>query len=544
MAYSSFKISTGQKILDADTSYCDYRPHFDIHDHTECVSAFQIADIVLLDYGCPEPGDIVRYDPTKDAFVLAYADNNISLPDQEAPVEALGVVEEVHFDCGADGLLGSEKIGKVVFGGRIDFKQHKLTPGGVYYVLSEAQWQGAPDKLTGSTAIAWNESTGRGFRNGTLSEPNISKPIYISTGSNIAIVTNYRALSGGVQETSVIESTNIALSCTSLGWDISVANTGQTKWNGPITIEAVVDRRDGVTEPEVFQTWEGAALELEPSGLWESPANPPYNGKLTLNIKRGNNIIWSDSQTCVPKLQVTSGCSDKGVVYEVLLTNNVKMIEPLNFTITPTDGSSGLGQGTIKLPRDDDGSTMAQVWSTELATSGDIPVFGPLQFNFAVASNHWAKQSPIIKDCAKPECCEGDSWCVLGPNPSTAGSNTALLASGAFYYENEYLCSTDSSKMAISYQYLRENVQFCWPQVETESLPKHIHIYSETDTASKSGDEGEIENHLAYVVADEAIVGHTCYLTVDVGGDEQKCYEFVASTTEHINVSNMTLVSG
>ena len=93
MAYSSFKISTGQKILDAGKSYCDYQPHFDIHDHTECVSAFQIAVIVLLDYGCPEPGDVVRYDPTKDAFVLAYADNNPALPDQESPVEALGVVD-------------------------------------------------------------------------------------------------------------------------------------------------------------------------------------------------------------------------------------------------------------------------------------------------------------------------------------------------------------------------------------------------------------------------------------------------------------------
>jgi hypothetical protein len=345
-----------------------------------------------------------------------------------------------------------------------------------------------------------------------------------------------------LEEASVIESANITTNCSSTGWDVSIANTGQTKWKGPLKFVATIDHMDGITETEDVQTWEGDDLELDPLETWEAPVNPGANGKLTLSIKRGNNIIWSDSQVCVPQLQITAGCSEQGVVYEVQLNGNTKMIDPLNFTIRPTDGSDGIGQGSIKLPTADN-STVVQVRTTEVATSGDIPVYGPLQFEFAVPVGHWMYgKSLLLKDCDQPECCEGDEWCVLGPNPSSAESNTTILTDGAFYYENEYLCPSDESKMAISYQYLRENVQFCWPQVETRSLPKHLHIYSVDDPMTDG--EGKIENHLAYIVADEALIGQTCYLTVNVGEATQACYEFVATSADHINISSMTLVSG
>ena len=559
MAYSAFKFSSGQLTPDASNSYCEYKPEFHLHDHTQCVSAFQIADFVRLDYGCPQPGDIVRYDPNKGeggSDVLAYADLVESYLDPESQVEALGVVEEVHFDCGEDSILGSEKIGKVVFYGRIQFRDSVLEPGRVYYTLSENQWRASADKNMGTNPISWNESTSRGFRNGTTDEPTISKPIYVATGTNIAIITNYRALVGGVTDEVIQEQIDIAVDCSDWGWDVKVTNTGNIRWRGPLEFEAVIDPMDGVSSATVYKTWVGDQLELASDQSWVQyigDSNTKYLGSLTFNIKRGDTVIKATTKSCIPSLSIQGGCTGEGVVYEVSLNNNIKMSQPLNYTIVSDDPRVGAVEGSLVLPNAGD-DTAIQIRPYEQTVSGETPSFGPLQFEFIVNDNHWAKlSSPARQECDKPNCCTGEGWCTLGPNPTTGGANTTILdePGAVFYYGNAYKCPSDPSKMAISYEYLRENTQFCWPQVESAGPPVELYIYAERDVPSResatstNGDRGEIENLYAYVTADPGLSGSTCYLIVDAGGADQICYEFTYSLAKrYYNVKDMIVASG
>jgi hypothetical protein len=557
MAYSSFKFSTGKKLTDQAETYCEYKPYFSIHDHTECVSAFQVADIVLLDYGCPSPGDIVRYDPTKDAYVLAYADLVASYIDPESQIEALGVVEEVHFDCSDNDVLGSEKIGKVVFYGRIQFREDVLTPGGVYYVLGENQWYNAADKSSGSNPILWNESTGRGFRNGTTQEPNISKPVYIATGKNIAIITNYRALVGGERDEVIPEGFELEVNCASSGqgFVVSATNNGTTYWRGPLKFELLYDKLDGMSPATVHSVIEISEEELQglgPGKTWgplsvgglgsDSVVTP---GKLTFNVVRGNQHIATQSSTCVPDLLVTSSCGSNGVIYEISLLNNVHMTEEIAYSITPADGSTGEATGTFVLPQGENDSV--QITPIAENQTGQIPANGPLNLAFAVPLNHWSRLlDPVQAQCDQP-CCHGDDWCKLGPNPTTGGSNSNLLPDGTFYYEDGYVCDADPSAMAISYEYLRENVQFCWPIVQSdEGLMVEFYIYSDNDAASKEstenplGDEGETENRLAFIVADKGLAGEMCYITLDTNSTQPQCYQFTYNLAKvHYNIADM-----
>lgn len=238
----------GSAVYSTDTS-CDGEVLDNIHEQVKQAAkdytweANRIAMPVKLKYTCPKVGDAVRWDPAINGFNLSYAMFDTNNPsDQEHLVEVIGIVESVTTDCGGDALSytdnDDETNGVIVLSGQISFDslppESKLSAGMVYYLWDKS----FPQNL----ALANNVV-------GDTHEPVISKPLFLATGTNSAVVLTYRPLTGSPtggkprSETYDIEVKNIVN-----GWRVKVKNTSVVSSKHPLVVQLDYDRAVGPRE--------------------------------------------------------------------------------------------------------------------------------------------------------------------------------------------------------------------------------------------------------------------------------------------------------
>ena len=193
-----------------------------------------------LKYNCPKVGDAVRWDPSINGFNLSYAMFDTNNPtDQEHMVEVVGIVESVTVDCTGDGIDftndDTETNAVIVLSGQVSFNtlpsESSLNPGMVYYLWDK----GSPQTL----ALANNVV-------GDTHEPVISKPLFLATGTNSAIVLTYRPLTGsptGGKPRS--ESYEVDVKNITSGWRIKVKNTSVVSSKHPLVVQLDYDRAVG-----------------------------------------------------------------------------------------------------------------------------------------------------------------------------------------------------------------------------------------------------------------------------------------------------------
>jgi hypothetical protein len=212
----------------------------------------QVADIVKLVYDCPKEGDAVFYNATKGGYDLASAeiDNSNYFKDPEHLIESLAIVEKVRVTCqdGQD-VPDAGYTAKVVFFGKITFSEDspELDPGMVYYLANQTailNTAGSKFKPVGSNAVH------------AFFEPTISKPLFVSTGTHTAIVTNYRPLTGsptGGRE--ILEEYSLRIdphvyndsdgNFISTGWKIRVDNTGTVSSRNHLLLQIEYNKLEG-----------------------------------------------------------------------------------------------------------------------------------------------------------------------------------------------------------------------------------------------------------------------------------------------------------
>lgn len=238
MAQSAFKVTSGKRIPDTVQSNCLSGAHLTIVEPVQ--DATRISDEVLLKYPgpeCPGVGDIIRFNPSSNppSYTLANAHLDDRREDPEELAEAIGVLESVNPACHDGSPL--ETTGTVVYFGKIDFSNHmgnkSLTQGRVYY-------------LADTYDDTYDYEADYQYRNGTLREPaKISKPVYIATGPDSAVVTNFRGLMGGLPDRSGDELV-VDTECRPYGFLITLTNTGSRDWNAPLTkMEVYLNSLDG-----------------------------------------------------------------------------------------------------------------------------------------------------------------------------------------------------------------------------------------------------------------------------------------------------------
>lgn len=199
-----------------------------------------------LTYNCPKVGDAVRWDPKIKGFNLSYAMFDTNNPeDQEHLTEVIGIVESVSVTCDGSGSEqtedGIETNAVVVLSGKISFDtiptESNLEAGKVYYL-----W----DRTHPSQVKLGNNVTS------DIHEPVISKPLFVATGTNTAVVLNYRPLTGsptGGRPQS--ERYDIKVEKTALGgggWKVTIENIGGITSRHPIIAQIDYTRRTGPQE--------------------------------------------------------------------------------------------------------------------------------------------------------------------------------------------------------------------------------------------------------------------------------------------------------
>ena len=193
-----------------------------------------------LTYSCPKVGDAVRWDPSISGFNLAYAMFDTNNPaDQEHLTEVVGIVESVTVDCSGDGVDftddSTDTNAVIVLSGKISFDtlptESNLSSGKVYYLWD----RGTPSHLALANNIV-----------NDMREPTISKPLFIATGTNTAIVVNYRPLTGsptgGKPKTEQYE---ITVTPIADGWNVRINNTGGVSSRHPLVAQLDYNRLTG-----------------------------------------------------------------------------------------------------------------------------------------------------------------------------------------------------------------------------------------------------------------------------------------------------------
>lgn len=196
-----------------------------------------------LTYNCPKVGDAVRWDPSIKGFNLAYAMYDTNNPfDQEHLIEVVGIVESVSVTCDGSGSEletdGTETNAVIVLSGKVSFdqlpKQSVLSEGKVYYL-----W----DRRTPSHLALANNVVN------DFNEPVISKPLFVATGENSALVLNYRPMTGSpTGGRPQNESYEIKIAKTSAqggGWIVRVENNGGIASRHPLVAQIDYNKRQG-----------------------------------------------------------------------------------------------------------------------------------------------------------------------------------------------------------------------------------------------------------------------------------------------------------
>jgi hypothetical protein len=255
----------GGSAVHSTDSTCDGQVLDNIHEQVRQAAndykweTNRIAMPVKLKYNCPKVGDAVRWDPSTNGFNLSYAMFDTNNPtDQEHLVEVVGIVESVTVDCTGDGVDftndETETNAVIVLSGQVSFDtlptESSLNPGMVYYLWDKS----SPQNL----ALANNVVS-------DTHEPVISKPLFLATGTNSAIVLTYRPLTGSPTggkpraETYEVDVKNIAS-----GWRIKVKNTSVVSSKHPLVVQLDYDRavgpRDNLNGNEVYSMFKHVGI--------------------------------------------------------------------------------------------------------------------------------------------------------------------------------------------------------------------------------------------------------------------------------------------
>lgn len=242
-----------------------------------------------LTYNCPKVGDAVRWDPKINGFNLAYAMYDTNNPsDQEHLIEVVGIVESVSVTCDGSGseinANETETNAVIVTSGKVSFDQLKpesyLESGKVYYLWDRNH--------PAHVALGNNVSS-------DVHEPIISKPLFVSTGSNTGMVLNYRPMTGsptgGRAQTEKYEIDIVKTAAEGGGWFVTIKNIGGIASRHPLVAQIDYNRRTGPRESlngqEVHTMFKNIGI-LHSKAVADQHPNDTLESQLSFHITKNS----------------------------------------------------------------------------------------------------------------------------------------------------------------------------------------------------------------------------------------------------------------